>query len=258
LSSDGGLLLLRQVDGHLGPSRAAAAVIPDPRDPERIRHGLRDLLAQRLYGLCGGYEELNDHKTLRDDVLMQTVLGRDEALASAPTFSRLENRATRAQAWALHGVLIDQFIASHKTAPEELVLDIDASDVPLHGPQELSQFHGLRLEQGDDFTAIAPAARRSRARVEEHCIGVEGEQSEHTPFTDKPFGRLEECRHVGALLSVRQRPVFAMVTVSNGSIPQVRAEWKQSPARCSEPRARPTAAVPLAADLHAACGLQAQ
>jgi hypothetical protein len=141
LSSDGGLLLLRQVDRHLGLSRAAAAAIPDPRDPERIRHSLRDLLAQRLYGLCCGYEDLNDHKTLRDDVLMQTAVGRDEALASAPTFSRLENRATRAQAWALHGVLIDQFIASHDRAPEELVLDIDASDVPLHGEQELSQFH---------------------------------------------------------------------------------------------------------------------
>jgi Transposase DDE domain group 1 len=141
LSSDGGLLLLRQIDRHLGLSRAAAAAIPDPRDPERIRHGLRDLLAQRLYGLCCGYEDLNDHQALRDDVLMQTAVGRDEALASAPTFSRLENRATRAQAWALHGVLIDQFIASHKSVPEELVLDIDASDVPLHGEQELSQFH---------------------------------------------------------------------------------------------------------------------
>ena len=141
LSSDGGLLLLRQVDRHLGLSRAAAAAIPDPRDPERIRHSLRDMLAQRLYGLCCGYEDLNDHQTLRDDVLMQTAVGRDEALASAPTFSRLENRATRAQAWALHGVLIDQFIASHTVAPEELVLDIDASDVPLHGEQELSQFH---------------------------------------------------------------------------------------------------------------------
>ncbi len=141
LSSDGGLLLLRQIDQHLGLSRAAAAVIPDPRDPARIEHSLRDLLAQRLYGLCCGYEDLNDHKSLRDDVLMQTAVGRAEPLASAPTFSRLENRATRAQAWALHGVLIDQFIASQKTPPKELVLDIDASDVPLHGNQEQSQFH---------------------------------------------------------------------------------------------------------------------
>ena len=141
LSSDGGLLLLRQVDRHLGLSRAAAAAIPDPRDPERIHHGLRDLLAQRLYGLCCGYEDLNDHKALRSDVLMQIAVGRDTALASAPTLSRLENRATRAQAWALHEVLVEQFIASHKVAPAELVLDIDASDVPLHGNQELSQFH---------------------------------------------------------------------------------------------------------------------
>jgi len=141
LSSDGGLLLLRQVDEHLGLSRAAAAAIPDARDPERIHHGLRDLLAQRLYGLCCGYEDLNDHKALRGDVLMQTAVGRDELLASAPTFSRLETRATRAQAWALHEVLVEQFIASHKVAPAELVLDIDASDVPLHGNQELSQFH---------------------------------------------------------------------------------------------------------------------
>ena len=141
LSSDGGLLLLRQVDAHLGLSRAAAAAIPDPRDPERVRHSLRDLLAQRLYGLCCGYEDLNDHKALRGDVLMRTAVGRDEALASAPTFSRLEVGATRAQAWALHEVLAAQFIASHDKAPAELVLDIDASDVPLHGQQELSQFH---------------------------------------------------------------------------------------------------------------------
>ncbi len=142
LSSDGGLLLLRQVDRRLGLSRAAAAALPDPRDPERIRHGLREMLAQRVYGLCCGYEDLNDHQALRRDVLMQTAVGRAEPLASAPTFSRLENRATRAQAWALHEVLVAQFIASQTTAPAELVLDVDASDVPLHGQQELAQFHG--------------------------------------------------------------------------------------------------------------------
>lgn len=141
LSSDGGLLLLHQVDEHLGLSRAAAAAIPDPRDPQRIDHTLRDLLAQRLYALCCGYEDLNDHQALRRDVLMQTAVGRDVALGSAPTLSRLDNRATRAQAWALHEVLVAQFIASHVKPPEELVLDIDASDVPLHGTQELSQFH---------------------------------------------------------------------------------------------------------------------
>jgi hypothetical protein len=141
LSSDGGLLLLRRADERIGLSRAAAAVLSDPRDPTRITHSLRDLLAQRIYGLCCGYEDLNDHDALRDDLLMQTAVGRVDALASPPTLSRLETRATRAQAVALHGVLIEQFIASHETAPAELVLDIDASDVALHGNQELSEFH---------------------------------------------------------------------------------------------------------------------
>jgi hypothetical protein len=141
ISSDGGLLLLRRVDERIGLSRAAAAVLSDPRDPSRITHSLRDLLAQRIYGLCCGYEDLNDHDALRDDLLMQTAVGRVDALASSPTLSRLETRATRAQAAALHGVLMDQFIASHQRAPAELVLDIDASDVPLHGNQEHAEFH---------------------------------------------------------------------------------------------------------------------
>lgn len=141
LSSDGGLLLLRRADERIGLSRAAAAVLSDPRDPSRITHSLRDLLAQRIYGLCCGYEDLNDHDALRDDLLMQTAVGRVDALASSPTLSRLETRATRAQAVALHGVLVEQFIAGHKTPPSELVLDIDASDVPLHGNQERAEFH---------------------------------------------------------------------------------------------------------------------
>ena len=141
LGSDGGVLLVRRVDERVGLSRAAAAVLSDARDPARITHSLRDLLAQRIYGLCCGYEDLNDHDVLRGDLLMQTAVGRVEALASSPTLSRLETRATRAQAVALHGVLVEQFIASHKTAPDELVLDIDASDVPLHGNQERAEFH---------------------------------------------------------------------------------------------------------------------
>jgi hypothetical protein len=142
LSSDGGMMLLRQVDQRIGLTRAAAAVLSDPRDPTRVVHSMRDLLAQRIYALCCGHEDLNDHERLREDVLMQTALGRVDALASSPTLCRLETRATRAQAWALHEVLVAQFIASHKQPPCGLVLDIDASDIPLHGNQELREFHG--------------------------------------------------------------------------------------------------------------------
>ncbi len=142
LSSDGGLMLVRQVDRKIGLSRAVAAALSDPRDPERITHPLRDLVAQRLYGLCCGYEDLNDHDVLRHDPLMQTAVGKVEELASSPTFSRLETGATRADVMALNRVLVEQFIAAQNPAPKELILDVDASDVPLHGDQELSQFHG--------------------------------------------------------------------------------------------------------------------
>jgi hypothetical protein len=142
ISSDGGVMLLRQVDRKIGLSRAVAAALADRRDARRITHDLRDLVAQRLYGLCCGYEDLNDHDQLRHDPLMQTAMDKAEELASSPTLSRLETGATRADCMALNRVLVDQFIAGQDKVPEELILDIDASDVPLHGEQELSQFHG--------------------------------------------------------------------------------------------------------------------
>ncbi len=142
ISSDGGLVLLRQLDQRIGLSKAVADVLHDPRDPDRIIHPLRDLIAQRLYGLCCGYEDLNDHDRLRHDPLLQTAVGKADTLASSPTFSRLENRASRADIVALNRVLVEQFIATHPQAPAELILDVDASDVPLHGDQELSEFHG--------------------------------------------------------------------------------------------------------------------
>ena len=179
LSSDGGLILLRRVDERIGLTRAVAAVFSDPRDPARITHRLRDLLAQRLYGLCCGYEDLNDHDALRADLLMQTAVGRAEVLASSPTLCRLETRATRAQAVALHGVLIDQFIAGHRTAPAELVLDIDASDVPLHGRQELAEFHAyydqhcyLPLYVFCGQSLLACVLRRSRIDAAKNAAAV--------------------------------------------------------------------------------------
>lgn len=82
-----------------------------------------------------------DHNTLRRDLALQTAVGRAEELASAPTLSRLETSATSEHAAALHGVLLDQFVARHRQAPQELVLDVDATHVPLHGAQEGAHFH---------------------------------------------------------------------------------------------------------------------
>jgi len=142
VSSDGGLPLLRKLERRLGLLDAVAKVLADPRDPERIEHSVAAMLRQRIFGLVQGYEDLNDHATLRNDVLMQTACERDTALASAPTLCRLENRASRASAGAIHQVMLENFIASFKRAPEELVLDFDATDDPLHGNQEGRFFHG--------------------------------------------------------------------------------------------------------------------
>jgi hypothetical protein len=142
MTSDGGVMLLGATDRKLGLMEAAARCIADPRSPLLIKHGVADMLRQRVYGLALGWEDLNDHGALRDDVAMQTAVGVDCEVASAPTLCRLEKWADRATAWRLHQVLIEQFIASFKTAPEELVLDFDATDNPLYGQQEGRFFHG--------------------------------------------------------------------------------------------------------------------
>jgi hypothetical protein len=84
---------------------------------------------------------VTDHNTLRHDLVWQTAVGRDHRLGSAPTLSRLENAAGARHAWALHGVLLEQFVASRRTTPTELVLDVDATHVPLHGQQERADFN---------------------------------------------------------------------------------------------------------------------
>lgn len=180
LSSDGGLMLLRQVDRMTGLSRQVADALHDPRDPDRITHSLRSLIAQRLYGLCCGYEDLNDHDRLRTDPLMQTAVGTDAALGSSPTLCRMETRARRADVVALNKVLVEQFIASHgDQAPEQLVLDIDASDIPLHGQQEQTQFHAyydrycyLPLYVFAGKSMLACVLRRSRIDGARHAAAV--------------------------------------------------------------------------------------
>jgi hypothetical protein len=142
VSSDGGVLLLRQADRRLGLVAALDRVLADPRHPLYIVHEQVALLRQRIYGLALGYEDLNDHATLRRDAAWQTALERTEELASSPTLCRLENRVNRQAAFAFHRVLVEKFIASFAAAPTELVLDFDATDDRVHGQQEGRAFHG--------------------------------------------------------------------------------------------------------------------
>ena len=142
MTSDAGVMLLGATDRKLGLINAAARCIADPRNPLLIKHEVVDMLRQRVYGLALGWEDLNDHQALRQDVAMQTAVGVDSDIASAPTLCRLEKWADKTAACRLHEVLVEQFIASFTTAPEELVLDFDATDNPLYGQQEGRFFHG--------------------------------------------------------------------------------------------------------------------
>ena len=142
ITSDGGVLLLREIDHRLGLLSAVDAVIPDPRVPRYIEHSQLSLLRQRIYGICLGYEDLNDHQTLRTDPAIQTSVETDQPLGSQSTLCRFENRIHRKTIVDIHKVMLEQFIASYDTPPEELILDFDATDDPVHGHQEGRFFHG--------------------------------------------------------------------------------------------------------------------
>ena len=142
ISSFGGAVLLAQADRKLGLLRAAARKIPDSRRKASVKHSVEKMLRQRVYAIACGEEDLNDHDELRKDIALQTAVGTDEDLASASTLCRFENKAQRKVAFDLNALFVEQFIASHKTPPKEIILDFDATDDAVHGNQEGRFFHG--------------------------------------------------------------------------------------------------------------------
>jgi Transposase DDE domain group 1 len=146
LTSDAGALLLREAGEATGLFQALDRAIPDPRDPALIVHDQRTLIAQRIIALALGYEDLDDHQTLRTDPALQLAAGavpdQDAPLASPATLCRLEDRIDRPTLVRFAGALVDQFIAAHPEPPEHLILDFDATDDPVHGRQEGRFFHG--------------------------------------------------------------------------------------------------------------------
>lgn len=142
VSSDGGLLLVREVDRKLDLIGRVARRLSDERQGGKVVHANETMLRQRVMGLIGGWEDLNDAQTLRTDPVHQVAAGSEGELASAPTLCRFENRQARAAAWAVNIELVEQFIASYAKAPAVLILDFDATDTPVHGNQENRFFHG--------------------------------------------------------------------------------------------------------------------
>src|SRR6266699_285212 len=146
LSSDAGLMLLKDPDEQLGLTRALAAVLKDPRDPRRVHFTLHDLLKQRVLHMAAGYEDANDATTLRHDPLCKLLLDRlpdtGPPLASPPTLSRFENHVSRTELYRMARVLVDQCIASYARPPQRIVLDFDATEAPVHGAQEQARYDG--------------------------------------------------------------------------------------------------------------------
>jgi hypothetical protein len=167
ISSDGGGLLLREVDYRLGMLARLAACFSDYRNPNSLEHNVQALVAQRVYGLALGYEDLNDHDVLRSDSVLALLVGKRDLtgedrererdrgypLAGSSTLNRLElstpdsaagdrYKKIAADPQALDHLLVDLFLESYEKPPREIWLDLDATDDPLHGHQENRFFHG--------------------------------------------------------------------------------------------------------------------
>ena len=166
ITSDAGVLLLREVERGTGLIAGLAECFRDHRDARLIEHTVEELLGQRIYGLCLGYEDLNDHDQLRTDPMLAVAVNKADplgerrrqasggkALAGRCTLNRLEltgaevDEQERYKKIAMDpdridGWMVDAFVESHESAPEEIVLDLDATDDPIHGQQEGRFFHG--------------------------------------------------------------------------------------------------------------------
>jgi len=163
ITSNAGALLLGQVDCGLGLVRRFAECFIDRRDPRYVEHQVETLVGQRIFGLALGYEDLNDHDELRKDPTFAVLAGKlspvlrtdCEALAGKSTLNRLEHTPRRhaskyhridCDGARVDALLVDLFLDAHRRAPGEIVLDLDNTDIPLHGMQEGRFYHGYYEE----------------------------------------------------------------------------------------------------------------
>jgi hypothetical protein len=150
ISSDGGLLLLRELDSQLNLLTSASNCILDERDQRYIDHSVKELLTQRVFQIAAGYEDCNDCDDLREDMIFKICAGRlpqnEPDLASQPTMSRLENTVTRTDLFRLGKCLVDIFISSYSKAPAVIILDCDDTNNDTYGQQELALFNNFYNE----------------------------------------------------------------------------------------------------------------
>jgi hypothetical protein len=194
ISSDGGAFLLRQTDQRLNLLPRLAECFLDGRNQEQVEHSILEMLSQRIYGLTLGYEDINDHEQLRKDPVFGILAGREELeqpLAGKSTLNRMElgtgiqNRYKKITFWkeAIDELLVKVLLESHPQAPDQIVLDVDTTDVPLHGKQEGRFFHGYY-----DSYCYLPLY----IFCGEHVLCARLRESNH----DASFGSLQEIRRI--------------------------------------------------------------
>jgi hypothetical protein len=278
ITSDGGALLLREVEQLTGIVRQFAACFTDHRDPDLIEHTVEDLVAQRVYGLALGYEDLNDHDDLRRDPLLAAVVGktdptgtprrrprdRGKPLAGKSTLNRLELTPAGAGADShykkvicrtheVERLFVALFLQAHPTPPESIVLDLDATDDPVHGRQLGRFFHGyyrsycylpLYIFCGDhllcarlrpsDIDASAGALKQLRrivAQIRAAWPGVKVTVRADSGFCREPVMAWCEANGVDYVLGLAQNPRLVMAIAAEAEQARQQFEATKEPAR---------------------------
>ncbi len=189
ITSNAGALLLGQVDRGLGLMRRFAACFTDRRNPCFVEHQVETLVGQRVFGLALGYEDLNDHDELRKDPTFAVLAGKlapvlrtnCEALAGKSTLNRLEHTPRRhaakyhkidCEGARVDALFVDLFLEAHERAPQEIVLDLDNTDIPLHGEQEGRFFHGHY--DGYCYLPLYVFCGRHLLLAQQRCANVAG------------------------------------------------------------------------------------
>ena len=182
ISSDGGLLLLRELESQLNLLSSASSCIQDVRDQRYIDHTVKELLSQRVFQIAAGYEDCNDCNDLREDMILKMCAGRlpqtDNDLASQPTMSRLENSVTKSDLFRLGKCLVDHFMGSYSEPPPVIILDCDDTNNDTYGQQELALFNNyyneycympLHIYEGLSgkliTTILKPGRRNKQAKI---------------------------------------------------------------------------------------------
>jgi Transposase DDE domain group 1 len=214
LSSDAGVLLLRNVERRLGIARRLSMCLKDKRDPDLILHTVEEMLRLRMFAIASGYEDADDCDWLRYDPIFKMAVGRlpesGDPLCSQPTMSRLENAPSKIEIARLMAAMVDQFCESYRRAPASITLDIDDTFDAVHGHQQLSPFNAhydercflpIHIYEGTTGKPVAVILRQGKtpAGVEVRTIlkHVIGRIRGHWPKVkilvrgDSHYGRIE-------------------------------------------------------------------